>query len=136
MYKACLIAKGYVQQEGIDYEEMFALVARLENIRTFLSIASQLKLAVYHMDVKSAFLNGYLKEEFFFLNNLKVSFLKVKKIRFIGLKNLFMVLNKPLKLGTLELIIIFTVMALINVLLRIPCKKGLWDHISSLFDYM
>jgi hypothetical protein len=50
------------------------------------------------------------------LNNLKVSLLKVNKIRFIGLKRLFMVLNKPLELGTLELITIFTIMALINVL--------------------
>jgi hypothetical protein len=62
-YKACLVAKGYVQQEGIDYEETFSPVARLETVRTFISIASQLKLTIYQMDVKYAFLNGYLKEE-------------------------------------------------------------------------
>jgi hypothetical protein len=62
-HKARLVAKGYVQQEGIDYEETFAPVARMETVRIFLSIASQLNLTVYQMDVKSAFLNGYLKEE-------------------------------------------------------------------------
>ena len=61
-YKAHLTAKGYVQKEGIDYEETFALAARIETVRTFLSIASQLKLNAYQMDVKFAFLNGYLKE--------------------------------------------------------------------------
>jgi hypothetical protein len=62
-HKAHLVAQGYVQQEGIDYDETFAPVARMETVRIFLSIASQLKLIVYQMDVKSAFLNGYLKEE-------------------------------------------------------------------------
>ena len=52
-----------MQQEGINYEDTFSLVARMETIITFLSITSQLKLIVYQMDVKSAFLNGYLKEE-------------------------------------------------------------------------
>jgi hypothetical protein len=52
-----------VQQEGIDYQETFSPLARMETIRTFLSIASQTKLIVYQMDVKPAFLNGYLKEE-------------------------------------------------------------------------
>ena len=62
-HKAHLVAQGYVQQEGIDFDETFAYVARRETVRTFLSIASQLKLTVYQMDVKSTFLNGYLKEE-------------------------------------------------------------------------
>jgi len=62
-HKSHLVAQGYVQPEGIDYDETFAPVARMETVRIFLSIASQLKLTVYQMDVKSAFLNGYLKEE-------------------------------------------------------------------------
>ena len=55
--------KGYAQVEGVDYEETFAPVARLEAIRMFLAFASHKKLKVYQMDVKSAFLNGYLQED-------------------------------------------------------------------------
>jgi hypothetical protein len=62
-HKAHLVAQGYVQPEGIEYDETFAPVARMETIRIFFSIASQLKFIVYQMDVKSTFLNGYLKEE-------------------------------------------------------------------------
>ena len=61
--KARLVAKGYSQEEGIDYEETFALVARLEAIRIFLAFAAHRGFKVYQMDVKSAFLNGELKEE-------------------------------------------------------------------------
>ena len=59
------MAKGYSQQEGIDYDETFAPVARLEDIRIFLAYASHMKFKVYQMDVKSAFLNGKLEEEVF-----------------------------------------------------------------------
>ena len=61
--KARLVAKGYNQEEGIDYEETFAPVARLEAIRILLGFASMKRFKLYHMDVKSAFLNGYIKEE-------------------------------------------------------------------------
>eukprot|EP00253_Pinus_taeda_P026120 PITA_26120 len=61
--KARLVCKGYAQQEGIDFEEPFAPVARLEAIRMFLAISSFQKFKVYQMDVKSAFLNGDLEEE-------------------------------------------------------------------------
>ncbi|GJX48108.1 retrovirus-related pol polyprotein from transposon TNT 1-94 [Tanacetum coccineum] len=61
--KARLVAQGYNQQEGIDYDETFAPVARLEAIRIFLAFATYMNFIVYHMDVKSAFLNGKLKEE-------------------------------------------------------------------------
>ena len=61
--KARLVCKGYAQVEGVDFEETFALVARLEAIRIFIAFASYKRLKVYQMDVKSAFLNGYLEEE-------------------------------------------------------------------------
>nr|GFA84264.1 retrovirus-related Pol polyprotein from transposon TNT 1-94 [Tanacetum cinerariifolium] len=61
--KARLVARGYRQEEGIDFEESFALVARLEAIRIFLAYAAQKNLVVYQMDVKTAFLNGNLCEE-------------------------------------------------------------------------
>ncbi|GKV41340.1 hypothetical protein SLEP1_g48885 [Rubroshorea leprosula] len=62
-YKARLMAKGYKQQHGIDYEEVFAPVARLETIRLIISLATQNKWKIFQMDVKSAFLNGSLEEE-------------------------------------------------------------------------
>ncbi|GJV65560.1 retrovirus-related pol polyprotein from transposon TNT 1-94 [Tanacetum coccineum] len=61
--KARLVAQGYNQQEGIDYDETFAPVARIEAIRIFLAFATYMNSIVYQMDVKSAFLNGKLKEE-------------------------------------------------------------------------
>ncbi|KAL8147589.1 hypothetical protein AgCh_005055 [Apium graveolens] len=61
--KVRLVAKGYSQQEGIDYDETFAPVARLEAIRIFLAYAAHKKFKVFQMDVKSAFLNGELEEE-------------------------------------------------------------------------
>nr|GEW30773.1 retrovirus-related Pol polyprotein from transposon TNT 1-94 [Tanacetum cinerariifolium] len=61
-YKARLVAKGYKQKHGIDYEEVFALVARLETIRMIIAIVAQHKWKIHQMDVKSAFLNGLLEE--------------------------------------------------------------------------
>ncbi|GJW63951.1 retrovirus-related pol polyprotein from transposon TNT 1-94 [Tanacetum coccineum] len=62
-YKARLVARGYRQEEGIDFEESFALVARLDVIRIFLAYAAHMIMIVYQMDVKTAFLNGILREE-------------------------------------------------------------------------
>nr|GEW90078.1 hypothetical protein [Tanacetum cinerariifolium] len=61
--KACLVSRGYRQEEGINFEESFALVARLEAIRIFLAYAAHKNMVVYQMDVKTAFLNGNLREE-------------------------------------------------------------------------
>ena len=63
--KARLVAQGYSQQEGIDYTETFAPVARLEAIRLLLSYAINHGILLYQMDVKSAFLNGVIEEEVF-----------------------------------------------------------------------
>ncbi|GKD36037.1 retrovirus-related pol polyprotein from transposon TNT 1-94, partial [Tanacetum coccineum] len=61
--KAQLVARGYHQEEGIDFKESFAPVARLEAIRIFLAFAAHMNMVVYQMDVKTAFLNGNLREE-------------------------------------------------------------------------
>ncbi|GKA46909.1 putative ribonuclease H-like domain-containing protein [Tanacetum coccineum] len=61
--KARLVAQGYRQEEGIDYDEIFAPVARIEAIRIFLAFASYMGFIVYQMDVKSAFLYGTIDEE-------------------------------------------------------------------------
>jgi hypothetical protein len=61
--KARLVAKGYSQVEGLDFDETYAPVARLESIRILLAYATYHGFKLYQMDVKSAFLNGPIKEE-------------------------------------------------------------------------
>ncbi|GKB60135.1 retrovirus-related pol polyprotein from transposon TNT 1-94 [Tanacetum coccineum] len=61
--KARLVERGYHQEEGIDFEESFSLIARLKVIRIFLAFAAHMNMVVYQMDVKIAFLNGILREE-------------------------------------------------------------------------
>ena len=61
--KARLVAKGYNQEERIDYEETYAPIARLEAVRMLLAFASIMGIKLYQMDVKSAFLNGFIREE-------------------------------------------------------------------------
>ncbi|GJS65404.1 integrase, catalytic region, zinc finger, CCHC-type containing protein [Tanacetum coccineum] len=61
--KARLVAQGFRQEEGIDFEESFAPVARIEAIRIFVANAANKNMTIFQMDVKTAFLNGELKEE-------------------------------------------------------------------------
>nr|GEY94920.1 putative ribonuclease H-like domain-containing protein [Tanacetum cinerariifolium] len=68
--KARLVAQGHTQEEGIDYEEVFAPVARIEAIRLFLAYASFMGFMVYQIDVKSAFLYGTIKEEVSMIGSL------------------------------------------------------------------
>ncbi|GKB62405.1 putative ribonuclease H-like domain-containing protein [Tanacetum coccineum] len=63
MNKARLVAQGYTQEQGIDYDEVFAPVARIEAIRLFLAYASYKDFVVYQMDVNSAFLYRKIEEE-------------------------------------------------------------------------
>ena len=62
-YKARFVAKGYAQREGVEFEEVFSPVARMETIRLLIALAAQRSWEIHHMDVKSAFLNGDLMEE-------------------------------------------------------------------------
>ncbi|GKB36630.1 copia protein [Tanacetum coccineum] len=81
--KARLVARSYRQQEGIDFEESFALVARLEAIRIFLAFAAYMNMVVYQMDVKTAFLDGNLREEGgIFINQSKYALESLKKYGF------------------------------------------------------
>ncbi|GJY21985.1 retrovirus-related pol polyprotein from transposon TNT 1-94 [Tanacetum coccineum] len=61
--KARLVARGYRQEEGIDFEESFAPVTRLEAIRIFIAFAAHMNMVVYQIDVKTVFLHGILREE-------------------------------------------------------------------------
>ena len=57
------MVQGYNQEERIDYEETFAPITRIEAIRILVAFVSHMEIKLYQMDVKSAFLNGYFKEE-------------------------------------------------------------------------
>nr|GFC00522.1 retrovirus-related Pol polyprotein from transposon TNT 1-94 [Tanacetum cinerariifolium] len=61
--KSRLVAKGYAQKEGVDFEESFAPIARLEAVRLFIAYAAHKSFTIYQMDVKIAFLYDPLKEE-------------------------------------------------------------------------
>lgn len=64
-YKARLVAKGFSQKFGVDYEEVFAPVVKLQTLRTLLSVANHKDYHIHSMDVKTAFLNGYIQEEIY-----------------------------------------------------------------------
>lgn len=64
-HKARLVAKGYSQELGIDIEDVYSPVARMETVRIVLAVAAQVGWPVFHFDVKSAFLNGDISEEVF-----------------------------------------------------------------------
>ncbi|KAK2990689.1 hypothetical protein RJ640_000110 [Escallonia rubra] len=64
-HKAQLVAKSYSQQRGVDFNETFEPIVRMETIRIVLALAAQLELKVYQLDVQSTFLNGELAEEIF-----------------------------------------------------------------------
>ena len=62
-FKARLVVKGYSQREGIDYQDIFSPIAMLKFIRTLLAVATYFDYEIWQMDVKTAFLNGYLKRD-------------------------------------------------------------------------
>ena len=67
IYKALLVAKGYRQVQGIDYDETFSPVAKLKSVRIMLAIAAYYAYEIWQMDVKTTFLNDYLKEELYMM---------------------------------------------------------------------
>ena len=62
-YKARFVAREFSQVEGVDYDETFALVARYTSIRSIICIAAKMGWKIHQMDVKTAFLNGFIQEE-------------------------------------------------------------------------
>ena len=89
-YKARLVAQGYNQKYGIDYDETFSPVVRFESIRTIIALAAKYGLKLHQMDVKSAFLNGELKEEIF-MKQPEGFIVKGKETHVCKLKRVFMV---------------------------------------------
>ncbi|GJS78272.1 retrovirus-related pol polyprotein from transposon TNT 1-94 [Tanacetum coccineum] len=88
--KARLVAKGYRQEEGIDFEESFTPVAHIESIHIFIAYDAHKNMMIYHMDVKTAFLNGILKEEVY---------VKPTKKHLAAVKRVFRYLKGTLNMG-------------------------------------
>jgi hypothetical protein len=79
--KARLVAKGYAQDAGFDFEETFAPVARLESIRILLAYAAHHSFKLFQMNVKSAFLNGPIKEEVYVEQPPGIPILHISSLR-------------------------------------------------------
>ena len=77
-YKARLVVKGYAQEYGVDYTEVFAPVARMETVRLVVAFAAQRGWVVYQLDVKSAFLHGELNENVFVIAAQQLNFQKIQ----------------------------------------------------------
>ena len=102
--KTRLVAKGYNQEEGIDYDETYAPVARLEALRMLLTYASFMNFKLYQTDIKSTFLNVFLKRKFM-LNNLRVLKVLIFQIASLNFWKLCMVWNKLQELGMKDWVI-------------------------------
>ena len=77
IYKAQLVAKGFRQVQGVDYDETFSPVVMLKSVGIMLAIAAFYDYEIWQMDVKIAFLNGFLKEELYMMEPEVLSILKV-----------------------------------------------------------
>ena len=110
-HKALLVAKGYTQQNGIDYAEVFAPVARLDTIRLVISVAAQKGWVIYQLDMKSAFLHGELDMR-----------RKEKSKWYTSLRKHCMDSNRHLAPGTAESNHTLLIKASRNVLMNIHCS--------------
>ena len=83
-YKSRLVAKGFAQKEGVDYNEIFSPVVKHTSIRVLLSLVAHGDLELEQLDVKTAFLHGDLDEEIYICINLRVTRLRVKRVRYVA----------------------------------------------------
>ena len=95
-YKERLVVKGYAQKQGIDYDEVFSPVARMESIRILISIAAQENWELHDLDVKTAFLNGEIKQDIY-ISQLEGFLIKGKEDHILKLQNALYGLKQALR---------------------------------------
>ena len=99
-FKARLVVKGYSQREGIDYQDIFLLVAMLKSIHKLLAVAAYFDHEIWQMDVKTTFLNGYLEEDIYMEQPLGFTS-SDNDHRYTSCKGPYMDLSKHLRAGML-----------------------------------
>ena len=104
VYKARLVAKGFRLVQGIVYDEPFSPIAMLKSVRIMLAIAAFYDYEIWQMDVKTAFLNGFLEEELYMMNQ-KVLSIQRELTKCASSGDLFMDWCKPLGVGINALIV-------------------------------
>ena len=104
VYKARLVAKGFRQVQGVDYDETFSPVAMLKSVRIMLAIAAFYDYEIWQMDVKTAFLNGFLEEELYMMQREGFAIQKVLT-KCASSSDPFMDWCKPLGVGINVLIV-------------------------------
>ncbi|GJV82529.1 retrovirus-related pol polyprotein from transposon TNT 1-94 [Tanacetum coccineum] len=147
--KARLVAQGYNQQEGIDYDETYAHVARLESMRILLAYACALDFKLFQMDLKSAFLNGFVNEEVYvaqppgFIDFVKPNHVYRLKKTLYGLKQAPKAWYDRLKaflikhdytIGMKQTALAISTIEAEYVSVRKACQQALWMK-QALIDY-
>nr|GEU53623.1 putative retrotransposon Ty1-copia subclass protein [Tanacetum cinerariifolium] len=103
IYKARLVAKGCTQTYGVDYEETFSPIAGIRAIRILIVIAAYYDYEIWQIDLEYAFLNGFLEEEIYIWNNLKVLLILIIPEKYVSFKDSFMDLSKHQEAGIRDL---------------------------------
>ncbi|GJV28627.1 retrovirus-related pol polyprotein from transposon TNT 1-94 [Tanacetum coccineum] len=139
--KARLVARGYHQEEGINLEESFAQVARLDAIRIFLAYVSHMNMIIYQMDVKTTFFNGILREEVYvsqpdgFVDQDNLNHVYKLKKALYGLKQApraFHFIKEQVENGVVELYFVNTEYQLADIFTKALCRERIEFLINKL----
>lgn len=122
------MAKGYIQKEGVDYEETFSPVAMLKSIRILLSIATCFDYEIWQMDVKTAFLNGYL-EKSIYMEQPEGLIVKDQEQKVCKLNRSIYGLKQAFRFGTLGLMKLSKPMASSKMLVNLVYTSSLMKKI-------
>ena len=127
IYKARIVAKSFWQVQGVDYDEIFSLVSMLKSVRIMLAIATFYDYEIWQMDVKTAFLNGFLEEELYMMQ-LKVLSIQKELTKCASSSDPFMDWCKPLGVG-INILIVWSKHMVLYKLLEKPVFTRKWVRV-------